>query len=76
MDLGKDATFTYLVGMRSRYYAGTCTKEERAHIAKIGNIFFISEKVSQTSEEKQFDIEFKANYEKAVEARRIARLNP
>jgi hypothetical protein len=73
MDLGQDTTYCQLVGLRSRFYAGSCTEEEKEHIAKIADIFYIKNSTHISAEEREAERLFKENYEKAKAARDAAR---
>jgi len=53
MDLGADTAFCSLVGLRSRYYAGKCTKEEKAAIREMGDTFEIAQDSYYSPEEKE-----------------------
>ncbi|MBT6322563.1 MAG: hypothetical protein HOJ31_10305 [Anaerolineae bacterium] len=68
MDLGQDTTYCQLVGLRSRFYDGKCTDEEKEHIAKIADIFYIDNTINMSAEEKEEERLFREKYEEAKEA--------
>lgn len=69
MDLGQDTTFCSLTALRKRYYAGKCTKEERAMIREMGSVFDLPDDQAFTLEEQEAINQVRENYRKAKEAR-------
>lgn len=70
MDLGKNTFFCSLTGLRSRYYAGKCTKEEKEEIHKMGDTFYVSQNTNLTFEEKELSAKIKERYLKAKARRK------
>ena len=69
MDLGQDTTFCGLTALRKRYYAGKCTKEERAMIQDMGEVFDVPDDQMYSLEEQEIISKLKENYRKAKEKR-------
>jgi hypothetical protein len=58
MDLGSETTFCNLVGLRKRIKNGTASKEERAAVQEMGDLFDIPELDTRTPEERAQEAEF------------------
>lgn len=69
MDLGQDTTFCSMTALRKRYYAGKCSKEERAAIRDMWDVFDIPDEQEFTLDEQEIITKLKDNYHKAKEAR-------
>lgn len=69
MDLGQDTTFCSLTALRKRYFAGKCSKEERAMIRDMGSVFEVPDSQTLSLEEQEIANKLKENYRKAKEAR-------
>jgi len=73
MDLGQDTTFCNLTSLRSRYYTGKCTKEEKESIRKMGSMFHIKESETLTPEDRERRKAFVEKHKAAKEKRDKAR---
>jgi len=71
--LGQNTTFCNLVGLRSRYYTGKCTKEEKEAIRNMGDMFHVPQNENLTLDEREAARAFREDYEKAKQRRDEAR---
>ena len=60
MDLGKDTTFSQLVGLRKRVKTGKATREERQAAAELGDVFDLEDIDTRTLAEKELERQFLA----------------
>lgn len=58
MDLGKDTTFSTIIGLRHRLQNGTATKEERRMAADMVDILYLPDFGNKTLEELEAEKEF------------------
>lgn len=69
MDLGQSTTFCSLTALRKRYYAGKCTKEERAMIRDMQEVFEVPNNENYSADEQELVDQLMNNYKRAKEQR-------